>query len=63
MRPKIDGKAEAFLIATACSEAPEGRKRWTLSLLADRLIEFKYVNSISIEAVRRRLKKTKSNHG
>ena len=63
-RPKkLDGEAEAFLVATACSAAPEGRKDWTLQLLADRLIECQIVNSISAEAVRQVLKKTNSNPG
>lgn len=56
-RKKLDGKAEAFLVATACSAAPEGRKSWTLKLLADRLVECEYVDSISTEAVRKALKK------
>ncbi len=55
---KLDGKAESFLIATACSAAPEGRTGWTLQLLADRLIECKIVDSISGECVRQTLKKT-----
>ncbi len=60
---KLDGKAEAFLIATACSTAPEGRKSWTLSLLADRLVECDIVESISRETVRKLLKKTNLNLG
>jgi len=60
---KLDGKAEAFLVATACSTAPEGRKSWTLSLLADRLVECDIVDSISIESVRQTLKKTNLNLG
>jgi transposase len=55
---KIDGDAEAHLIALACSEAPEGYTRWSLRLLADRMVELGYVESISHEAVRRALKKT-----
>lgn len=62
-RIKIDGQAEAALIATACSPAPKGRARWTLRLLADRLIELRYVDSVSIETVRQKLKKTFSSHG
>ncbi|MEM9410246.1 MAG: IS630 family transposase [Planctomycetota bacterium] len=54
---KLDGKAEATLIATACSEAPEGRSRWTLRLLADRLIALEVVDSVSHECVRATLKK------
>ena len=58
-RPKkLDGEAEAFLIATACSTAPEGYSDWTLQLLADRLVECKIVDSISGECVRQTLKKT-----
>ena len=55
---KLDGEAEAFLIATACSAAPEGRSDWTLQLLADRLVECNVVDSISGECVRQTLKKT-----
>lgn len=60
---KLDGEAEAFLVATACSAAPEGRTDWTLQLLADRLIECQIVNSISTECVRQTLKKTNLNRG
>ena len=60
---KIDGKASAFLVATACSDPPSGRQSWTMQLLADRLVELDLVESISDEAVRLRLKKTASNHG
>jgi transposase len=55
---KLDDKHEAFLIATACSAPPDGRKRWTMQLLADRLVEIKLVDTISDETVRRTLKKT-----
>ncbi len=55
---KLDGAGEAQLIATACSQAPEGRSRWTLQLLADRLVELQVVASISDECVRSTLKKT-----
>lgn len=55
---KLDGEAEAFLIATACSSAPEGFSDWTLQLLADRLVGCNIVDSISKETVRRTLKKT-----
>ena len=58
---KLDGEGEAFLVATACSSAPEGRFDWILQLLADRLIECKIVDSISGEAVRQTLKKTNLN--
>ena len=60
---KLNGKQEAFLVATACSTPPEGRARWTMQLLADRLIELKQVDSISDETVRRTLKKTNSSRG
>lgn len=54
---KIDGRAEAQLIALACSDAPEGHARWTLRLLADKLVELHVVEEISHETVRQRLKK------
>jgi transposase len=60
---KLDGKAEAFLIATACSPAPEGCSSWTMQLLAERLIECDIVDSISRETVRKTLKKTNLNLG
>jgi len=55
--PKLDGEKEARLVALACSAPPEGRARWTLQLLADKLVELEVVESISDEAVRQRLKK------
>ena len=57
---KLDGQGEAHLIALACSQAPEGRRSWTLQLLADQLVEREIVASISTETVRRTLKKTNS---
>ncbi len=54
---RLSGRDEALLVATACSEAPEGRTRWTMQLLADRLVELEVVKSISDETVRRCLKK------
>ena len=57
-RKKLDGDAEAHLIALACTETPKGYSRWSLRLLADRMVELGYVESISHEAVRRVLKKT-----
>jgi transposase len=57
-RRKLDGEQEAHLIALACSEQPEGRARWTLKLLAARMVELNYVGSLSDETVRRVLKKT-----
>ncbi len=53
---KLDGGQVAFLVALACSDAPEGRESWTMQLLADKLVELKKVDSISDETVRRRLK-------
>lgn len=58
---KLDGEAEARLIAEACSEAPEGQSRWTLRLLADRLVALEVVDSISVSTVHLTLKKTTSN--
>lgn len=55
---KLDGRAEATLIATACSEAPEGHEHWTLRLLADKLVQLQVVEAVSHETVRRTLKKT-----
>ena len=60
---KFDGKKEAKLITLACSRAPKGRARWTLQLLADRMVELKYMESISHQAVHTVLKKTKLNLG
>jgi len=57
-RRKLDGKAEAFLVATACSATPAGRGTWTMQLLADRLVEVGFTVTISDETVRRILKKT-----
>jgi transposase len=57
-RRKADGDLEAHLIALSCSEAPEGYARWSLRLLADKVVELQYVDSISHETVRRVLKKT-----
>ena len=62
-RPKLDAKAEARLIAEACSAAPAGRERWTLQLLADRVVQLQLAQSYSYEAVRRVLKKTNSSRG
>lgn len=56
--PKLDGKGEARLIALACSQPPEGRDRWTLKLLAERLVGLEVVDTISDQTVRRTLKKT-----
>jgi transposase len=56
-RPRLSGKQQAHLIAVACSEAPAGRARWTLSLLADKAVELGFVDSIARETVRQMLKK------
>jgi transposase len=61
--PKLSGKGEALLTTIACSDAPQGRTRWTLRLLADKLVELKEVDSIAHETVRRVLKKTTSSRG
>jgi transposase len=55
---KLDGEQEARLLALACSEPPEGRARWSLRLLADRMIELEVVDEVSYQTVRRTLKKT-----
>lgn len=55
---KVDGRVEAHIIAIACSEAPEGRERWTLQLIADELVRLGVVESISDTAVMETLKKT-----
>ncbi len=61
--PKLDGKAEAFLVALACSEAPEGKEHWSMQMLADKLVELGLVEAISDETVRRTLKKTRRSPG
>ena len=60
---KTDGDFEAHLVALSCSEPPEDYARWSLRLLADRVVELNYIGSISHEAIRRILKKTKLNRG
>jgi hypothetical protein len=62
-RWKLDGKQEAHLIALACSEPPGGQARWSLRVLADKLVELQVVESISYETVRQTLKKTHSSPG
>lgn len=62
-RPKLDGKQEAHLIAVACSTPPEGHARWTLRLLAGKVVELGFAEEYSHEAVRRVLKKTTSSPG
>ena len=58
-----DGDFEAHLVAISCSKAPDGHARWSLRMLADKMVELKYVESVSYETVRQVLKKTKLNHG
>ena len=60
-QPIVTGEIEARLTALACSQAPDGRKRWTLELLAEKAVELKIIDSISHETVRKTLKKTTSN--
>ena len=60
---KLDGKQEAHLVAVACSPAPEGHTRWTLSLLAGKVVELDLADSICRETVRQVLKKTNSSRG
>lgn len=63
-RPKIiDGEKEAYLIALACSETPVGKSSWTLQMLADKMVELKVVEQVSIETIRQSLKKTNLNLG
>ena len=60
---KLDGVQEAHLVTLACSPAPKGRGRWSLRLLADKLVELEIVDDISHETVRQTLKKTNSSLG
>ena len=60
---KLDGAQEAHLAAIACSPPPEGAERWTLALLADKLVELQVVESIARDTVRQILKKTNSSRG
>lgn len=62
-KQKLAGDGEAHLIALRCSDAPTGRGHWTLRLLAERMVELKYVDQISHESVRQVLKKTNCNPG
>src|SRR5499433_4341419 len=62
-RRKITGEEEAHLIALCCSQAPEGRERWTLRMLADKMVERDMVDAVSHETVRRTLKKMNLNPG
>jgi Homeodomain-like domain len=62
-RRRLDGEQEARLVALTCSAPPEGHKRWTLRLLADRLVALGVVESVSYETVRQVLKQTGSSRG
>ena len=62
-KTRLDEKGRAILVATACSKPPDERARWTMQLLADRLIALKVVDKISDETVRTELKKTTSSRG
>ncbi len=62
-KKKADGDFEAHLVALSCSEPPKGFARWSLRLLADKVVELDYIDSISHESIRRVLKKTNSNLG
>ena len=59
----LDGDGEAHVIALACQKPPEGRSRWTLRLLADRMVQLHYVDAVSKDTVARVLKKTSSSLG
>jgi transposase len=60
---KADGDFEAYLVALSCSDPPEGFARWSLRLLADKVVKLDYIDSVSHETIRRVLKKTKSSLG
>ena len=60
---KADGEFEAHLVALSCSTPPPGHERWSLRLLADKVVELQYIDSVSYETVRRVLKKTNLNLG
>ena len=59
---KLDGEQEARLLALACARPPEGKARWSLRLLAERMVELEHVDALSHETVRQTLKKTSSGH-
>lgn len=61
--PLVDGECEAHLVALTCSTPPDGQARWTLRLLADKMVELAYIESISHETVRQVLKKTNLSPG
>ena len=60
---RLDGEIKAHLMALVCSDPPPGYAHWPLRLLADKLVELEYVDSVSHETVRQTLKKTNSSHG
>lgn len=60
---RADGEFEAHLVALSCSTPPPGHERWSLRLLADKVVELQYIDSVSYETVRRVLKKTNLNPG
>jgi hypothetical protein len=60
---KADGDFEAHLVALSCTDPPEGFSRWSLRLLADKVVELDYIDNVSHETIRRVLKKTKLSHG
>jgi transposase len=62
-RPKLGPQEQAMVVALACTKPPEGRHRWTMQLLADRVVELVLVPDISDEAIRRLLKRTSSSRG
>jgi transposase len=62
-RPKLGPKQQAFVVALACTKPPEGRERWTMQLLADRIVELQIVPDITDESIRRLLKRTSSSRG
>ena len=62
-RPKLGPKEQAFVVALACTKPPEGRHRWTMQMLADRLVELELVPDITDEAIRLLLKRTSSSRG
>jgi transposase len=62
-RPKLSPKQQAFVVALACTKPPEGRLRWTMQLLADRVVDLQIIPDISDEAIRQLLKKTNSSPG
>ena len=60
---KLDVSAEAHLVAIACSDPPEGHTHWTLQLLADKVVQMEFSESVSLETIRQSLKKTDSSRG